>query len=159
MFGRKLRSKMPEIHHHQSETHLEVRDKDAETKQKSKDNIDVRRQAKESNIQVGDKILLEQTKQNKLSTNYEPSPYEVTGKFGNQVIIKSNGGVEYKRNVSHMKLLNEETREPEPEILELPQEGNVTPTETTENQEEAITTTPRPIRERRLPGYLKDYEL
>ncbi|XP_031574959.1 uncharacterized protein K02A2.6-like [Actinia tenebrosa] len=110
MFGRKIHSKIPDIRRINSETYQEVRDKDAEMKQKNKDYVDVKRHAKESSIKVGDKILLEQTKQNKLSTNYEPVPYEVTGKFGNQVVVKSQDGVEYKRNTSQMKLLREQRR-------------------------------------------------
>lgn len=159
MFGRQTRSKIPDIHRYRGESHIDVRDKDAETKQRNKDYVDVKRRAKESSIKVGDKILLEQTKQNKLSTNYEPVPYEVTGRFGNQVVVKSPDGVEYKRNTSQMKILEEEEKETEPEaeVPELPQEEKQTPNETTE--EKAPPTQQRPKRERRLPARLKDYEL
>ena len=159
MFGRQIRSKIPDIHHYRGGSHLDVRDKDAEMKQKNKDYVDVKRGAKESSIKVGDKILLQQKKQDKLSTNYEPVPHEVTGRFGNQVVIKSPDGVEYKRNTSQMKILEEKEKETEleAEVPELPQEEEQTPKVTTE--EEATSTQQRPKRERRLPAHLKDYVL
>ncbi|XP_031570271.1 uncharacterized protein K02A2.6-like [Actinia tenebrosa] len=158
MFGRNIHSKIPDIRRYNSETYQEVRDKDAEMKQKNKDYVDVKRHAKESSIKVGDKILLEQTKQNKLSTNYEPVPYEVNGKFGNQVLVKSQDGVEHKRNTSQMKLLKEETKEVKPE-LEVPELAIEKATHTATPENEGTTVQQRLKRDRRPPAYLKDHVL
>ena len=48
-------------------------------------------------------MLLEKRKENKLSPNYEKEPYQVTARYGDQVQLKSPQGVEYKRNIQHVK--------------------------------------------------------
>ena len=71
-----------------------------EMKQKREDYADTRRGTKESDLQSGDIVLLKQKKENKLSTEFQSIPYEVTGKHGNEVSITSPDGVSYRRNVT-----------------------------------------------------------
>ena len=54
-------------------------------------------------IAVGDAVLLERKRENKLSPSYESQPFEVTARYGDQVVLKSPQGVEYKRNLQHIK--------------------------------------------------------
>ena len=37
-----------------------------------------------------------------MSPSYESQPYEVTARYGDQVVLKSPQGVEYKRNLQHI---------------------------------------------------------
>ena len=50
------------------------------------------RGAKQSDIVEGDKVLLKQIRENKLSPNYEPEPYIATGKDGNAVTLQDTNG-------------------------------------------------------------------
>ena len=92
---------MPEIR--DIELDDEVRDRDTERKMRGKLFADKHRGAQESDISVGDKILIEQKRENKLSTPYQPMPYEVVSKEGNSIIAKSEDGVEVQRNTLHTK--------------------------------------------------------
>ena len=76
-------------------------------KQKSKDYADMRRYAKENDIQVGDKVLIQQPKSNKLTTRFEAEPYRIVGRCGSQATIESPAGVRYKRNISLIKRYQE----------------------------------------------------
>ena len=44
-------------------------------------------------MQEGDWVLLEQKRQNKLSSSYEKEPYKVMTLYGDQIVLRSlNGG-------------------------------------------------------------------
>ena len=81
----------------------QVRDRDSEKKQQAKLYADTRYHAKDRPIIVGDAVLLERKRENKLSLLYESQPYEVTARYDDQVILKSPKGVEYKRDLQHIK--------------------------------------------------------
>jgi hypothetical protein len=125
MFKRKLRTKLPEARTY-TETYTDesVRDRDRVKKEQGKQYTDQRRHAQESDTAVGDEVLVQQRKQNKFSTPFEPEPYKVVDKAGSQVTIESPSGVRYKRNVSHTKpyirrdtsVENSNTPEPQPDI-------------------------------------------
>ena len=68
LFGRRIRTKLPQLQEFTVED--EVRDRDSERKEKGKVYADCKRNAQESKIQEGDKVLLRQEKENKLSTTY-----------------------------------------------------------------------------------------
>ncbi|PIK50919.1 hypothetical protein BSL78_12219 [Apostichopus japonicus] len=75
MFNRKIRTKLPELSGVRE--NVLVSDRDAEMKQKSKDYSDFKRNARDNEIGLGDKVLVRQEKQNKLSPPYNPEPFEV----------------------------------------------------------------------------------
>ena len=80
-----------------------ARDRDTQKKQANKDYVEKRFHARERDVREGDWVLLEQKRQNKLSSSYEKKPYEVMARYGDQVV--SNGG-EYRRNMHHIKAFN-----------------------------------------------------
>ena len=84
-------------------TDFQVRDRDNEMKQKTKDYADLKRNAQESVIEVEDRFLLQQQKQDKLTVRFEADPYHVVDRSGNQITVESPAGVRYKRNISHTK--------------------------------------------------------
>ena len=62
---------------------------------------DKKRHAECLDLSHGDKVLVEQEKQNKLSTPFAPQPYDVT-KSGNSIIIESPEGVQLMRNTQRI---------------------------------------------------------
>ena len=105
LYGRKIRTKMPELEGDDEEerpgtTDQQARDQDAEKKKRGAEAAN--RRAAESDVAEGDKVLLLQRKQNKLSTTFDPDPYSVVSKKGDLVIIE-RGGTQLKRSVGHVK--------------------------------------------------------
>ena len=62
-----------------------------------------RRNAQENDIQEGDLVLMKQKKTDKLSTNFNPNPMKIVSKGRNGVFVESPEGVQYRRNVTHLK--------------------------------------------------------
>ena len=131
----------------------EVQDKDIVAKQKGKDYADNRRNARESDLQQGDQVLLKQNKRNMLDTHFHPEPYKVVDRKGSEVTVQSSTGERYRRNVTHVKKFHTETTQ-----LTTPGQP--------EESVEAKGSSPQPEvalrrsqRERHVPEHLKDYEL
>ena len=80
-----------------------ARQKDAEQKQKGKNHSDERRGVVFSDIKPGDKVLLQQQQSNKLPLPYNPGLFTVADRHGPEVIVKSQDGTTYRRNVAHVK--------------------------------------------------------
>ena len=86
-----------------------VRDRDSEKKQLAKHYAEMRYHSKDRPIAVGDVVLFERKRENKLSPSYESQPYEVAARYGDQVVLKSPQGIDYKRNLQHIKTWRYET--------------------------------------------------
>ena len=110
LFRRVLNTKMPELSGLDDEeadmSDQGARDRDTEKKQANKDYVDKKFHAKERNVQEEDLVLLEQKRQNKLSSSYKKEPYEVMTRYGDQVVLRSSNGGEYRRNMQHIKPFN-----------------------------------------------------
>jgi hypothetical protein len=91
LYRRDYRTKLPQLGESTSES--EVKDRDAERKEKGKIYAD----KVESNIQAGDKVLVKQDKKNKLSTFFNQEPFRVLQKNGNSVLVEADTGIQYKR--------------------------------------------------------------
>ena len=63
---------------------------------------DCKRNACENDSQKGDKVLLRQDRDIKLSTPFKQVPFTVVQKNGNSVLVEADG-VQYQRNVTHVK--------------------------------------------------------
>ncbi|KAJ8362198.1 hypothetical protein AAFF_G00390670 [Aldrovandia affinis] len=85
LFNRKMRGKLPDISTAQAD--LEVRDRDAEQKGKSKIYADGRRGAKYSDVDIGDTVLVKQEKTDKLTTPFNTTPHKVVGKAGAKLLL------------------------------------------------------------------------
>ena len=79
--GREIRTKVPQVKTQMTKdlsTALQTAQvKDRQAKQNTKAYADKRNRASPSDIKPGDKVLLQQARQNKLSTRYDPEPYTV----------------------------------------------------------------------------------
>ena len=100
LFRTRIRTKLPHLQPFSIED--EVRDRDSERKEKGKVYADCQRNAGESEIREGDKVLLRQEKENKLSRPYKQSPFTAIQKNGNSVLIEADG-VQCRRNVTYVK--------------------------------------------------------
>ena len=154
-----------------------VRDRDTQRKQSGKDYADKRFHARDRNVREGDTVLLEKTKENKLSSCYEKEPYEVMSRYGDQVILRSPQGVQYKRNLQHIKPFNTpdlkeqgtslQHAEPptEPKTTEKPamEENPVPTTESPPEPPAVVPTAEQPVRRSgritSRPKALNDYVL
>ena len=103
MFGRELRSKLPELRRDKSVLDEEVRDRDWQKKLQAKAYADNRRSAVPKGVEPGDQVLLKNTRESgKLAPNFEQDPYTVTRREGAEVTVEQNG-VNYRRNSAHVK--------------------------------------------------------
>ena len=100
-------SKLPELRREAPITNEEIRDRDWARKLTQKDYVDAKKHAVESQVEVGDQVLLRNTKINKLSPTYDPSPCEVMDRSRGEVTLRKKDGVEVKRNVSFVKKYQE----------------------------------------------------
>ena len=100
--GRKLKSTLPQIQHDLAPQ--EVRQTDAKRKTEMKEYADRCSHAKNTDLSVGDKVLLKQPKQNKMSTPFKPEPLEIKDKKGS-MITAQNAERTVTRNASFFKKL------------------------------------------------------
>jgi hypothetical protein len=75
----------------ESSLHQEVKERDERLKKNQKDYADSKRRVKCADIKKTDLVLVRQPKSNKMSTKYDPIPYEVTNRRGNRITAIRNG--------------------------------------------------------------------
>ena len=166
--GRKLKSTLPQIQHDLAPQ--EVRQTDAKRKTEMKEYADRCSHAKNTDLSVGDKVLLKQPKQNKMSTPFKPEPLEIKDKKGS-MITAQNAERTVTRNASFFKKLpssvpvqltpsdEEEKFTPSIETAEAADvaEGYHEADEAVEDEPEAPPALRRLERTRRVPEHFKDY--
>ena len=107
LYQRPLRTEVPRVSSQtkrvtfQDQVMLAKR-RDERLKGYMKELADKRNNAKVSELQVGDTVLVKQPKEDKLTPYYRPVPYQVTKKKGNMVTVAHDGHT-ITRNSSHMK--------------------------------------------------------
>ena len=118
-------------------------------------------------------MLLKQTRENKLSPNYEPEPYVVTRKDGNAVILQDANGNNKMRNIAHMKkFVDPESVDKgeidlQPHLAEQPVQSeqdhpDPSPSQAAADTREAPSSplssvASRPVRARQAPAWMQDY--
>lgn len=102
--GRKMKDKIPALNPWTSVMDSEVRDRDTIQKGQMKERADDSRGAKESCIEVGDKVFLRNAPKNKLTPNFSPEVYTVLSAKGGDYTIKSDeSNVVRRRHVTTLK--------------------------------------------------------
>lgn len=81
----------------------DIREKDKLTKLDSKHYADMSRGAKESEITVGDRVLLAQNTRQKGDPMFSEDRFTVLTREGAKVVVQSDRGVQYSRNVQDVK--------------------------------------------------------
>lgn len=104
LFGRPLRTKLPEFYPKQPSCDDTFRHADAAAKTKMKWHADMKYRAKSSNLKVDDIILCRQQKKGNLCSDFEPQPYKVISVKG-PMITALSGTRKITRNSSHFKVL------------------------------------------------------
>lgn len=166
-----MKTKIPSFPERDEE---DIQVKDWIKKKKEKEYADKSRNAKYSQVQVGDQVLVQQPKENKLSPAFETKPYEVVGRTGNEVLLKAPHGGTYRRNVKQVKNLEIDGSVPLDDAddvtdLDLPQSklpddgDDLKITDMDDDQKietdrgDSVHT--RPVRQHKLPDRFKDFVL
>ena len=143
---------------------------DANVKQRMAVYTDAKMKAKPSVVEVGDKVLLQQNHQNKLSTRYNPNPYPVIERRG-PIVRQRDEETPIMRNVSLVhKIPNEVGSEEEDVDVNVGSAENSVDDPGSNGSEEdgpgnedgmhdigGIQPHIRPARQVRAPSYLRDF--
>ena len=157
LFGRELKTKLPELRSADNLLDKGVRDSDWNHKLIHKEHADNKRGAADRSIVPADLVLLKNTKTSgKLEANFESEPYIVQTREGSKVTVRSKEGVEYWRNNSFVKRYN--SPEDVQEATEGATQEAVTSAPNSLPPEESVATS-RPRRTVRMPEKYKDYVL
>ena len=106
LFNRQVRGKLPILKRKSIvNKHKIARENEEKTQKYQKNYIDKRRNAKESDISVGDTVLVKQQYKNKFSSRFDKTPYTVILRKGT-MITAENDTRRITRNVSHFKKFN-----------------------------------------------------
>ena len=171
MYGRKLRTKLPEFSLESLFADDEVRLRDYKFKEKGKEYFDKKNHVKEEQVKEGDIIYLKQKRENKLSPNFSNEPYKVIEKKGNSLQVENTAGVQKRRNIVHMKKVPFENEKCKTDYWNQTKEGEISDfseDESGESQENMtknndihvhnpVVAPGRPTRIRKPPKYLDDY--
>ena len=154
--GRKLKSTLP-VHWQEQAPLKDVRQTDANRKERMKGYADKHNHAKHSDLEIGDRVLVKQPKHNKLSTPFSPEPMEIMEKKGS-MITAQNADRSVTRNSSFFKKVPPSTSVI-PDVNDCDDEiQEDSPTQDV-HVEEPSCQLRRSSRTRRLPTHLRDYEL
>lgn len=153
-FGRQMYTKLPNLPSKANKLakHLNTKFNDQKGKQQMKQYADKRRKAKHSNLQVGDKVLVKQDKQNKLTPPYDPKPFEIVKKKGTMITAKREDK-HITRNSSKFKPVQNAPAMPG----NTDEETDTIPPDLTSNVHNQTPEPRRSTRIRKPPAYLKDY--
>jgi hypothetical protein len=119
--------------------HQQALDASCKSRQKNKVYFDKRNKAKSSEFNVGDAVLLRNSKKGKLQTPYEHQKYQIVKKKGS-MITASNDNRQVTRNSSHFKKFKEK-------------EGETDNPGDKEEQPSKQNTNERPNRKTKPPAY------
>lgn len=161
MFGRKMQDKIPALLKPQGGAlDKEVRERDKQLKEKGKRESDKRRGAKQSDIDVGDCVLLKNLPGNKLTPNFGSERYTVKKMVGGDCIIVSQAeGIERRRNITALKKVPPSTSSTPTKLhAQSSTDPNERPLALSLPQvPDRITNSPPSKRQRKTPAYLKDF--
>lgn len=148
MFGRPVRTLLPNL---KLESPLssdeELRDRDRLAKFKRNSREDERRKAQDTDIKIGDLVLMMQAKREKADSTYKNSLYRVMEIQGNGrcTLLDQETEKIFERNVKHLKKYinrNEEIVVKEKDNNSSGADRNVEPDEATEKEEQRIVGEP-----------------
>lgn len=119
LVGWKFRGTFPCLWTSDSVDRDDIREKDAYSKLESKQYADARRGAKTSNLTVGDRVFLTQQKRFKSDPNFGSEKFTVVAREGAKLVVRSERGVLYSRNVEDAKRITEESDSHESQVEDL----------------------------------------
>ena len=108
LFGRPIAVKLPTTTPKMKDQQLRQRDRDR--KQKCKEAADQRLHTKTSTLRIGDRVLVRQPRYNKLTSFYDPKPYQITRMKGSMVTATRDNHVITRNSSFFKKLLPDQTK-------------------------------------------------
>lgn len=173
LVGWKFRGTFPSLWESNSVEPLDrtdIKEKDAFSKLESKKYADSQRKAKDSALQVGDTVLVASQKKHKSDPEFSAERFSIIARDGAKVIIRSERGVQYSRNIQDVKKVPECLQEiadrtvignAESDVLNTESENNASETgiELEDTLDENIELMQRPKRVIRKPNRFKDMVL
>lgn len=160
LVGWKYRGTFPSLWDSKSGDSLDrdyVRDRDATTKLQSKKYADSHRGAKYSDISVGDIVLMAIPKKGKTDPIFSDERFTVLTRDGAKVVVRSDRGVQYTRNVNDLKHAPLYNRETEENIVHSEDKSEASgENENLNDKDSAETAVKRPARTIRKPERFKD---
>ncbi|KAL5018211.1 hypothetical protein ScPMuIL_003933 [Solemya velum] len=172
LLNRNIKTKLPEYTTKQSKRR-DIEVVDNESKQRMKNYADSKNHAKESQLELGDHVLVKTERRNKLSTPFSPVKYEIVKTKGSLVTAKRGSDL-ITRNSSFFKKVGEENgpieveEEPiDPDLDEIVLSDNGgsliapnderLPNPLADVPKRTSTPMKRPVREKKAPVRMKDY--
>jgi len=106
-------------------------------------------------------VLLQQAAQNKLLTRFDPNPYTVLEHKGPSLILQRGGGRVFMCSVSHVPVrkLHQDTNVQEEEDYDMDADLPQAVNQDMDPPQAVGQDVQRPVRVRRAPPYLKDFQL
>ena len=157
LFNRKIRGKLPSIEKKLVvNRHKEARENEKKSQAYHKSYADNRRNVKDSDIEVGDTVLVKQKRKDKFSSRFSKTPYVVIYRRGTQIIAENDQKHRVKRNVSHFKKFEKTEERPDEIESELDEDfignyNNELERESEQEEQSEQTVNRWPKRERRPP--------
>ena len=143
-----------------SKSHVKAKHADKNAKLRMKVYADKRRNAKRSKLRTGDTVLVQQDKQNKFTTPFDPKPYEIIEKKGSMVTAQREDK-QITRDTSNFKSVGAGTQNTNIQDSAKTRNTNNQSSADTDNtnvKSSGETDTPRrSSRNKTPPAYLKDY--
>lgn len=138
LVGWKFRGTFPYLwdNHENNLDRTEIREKDALSKLESKLYADEKRGAKPSDIVVGDTVILSRAKRCKSDSTFGADKYTVVARDGAKIVVCSDRGVQFSRNVQDAKRVPETFNESATELLSANEHLNEQGQSSTQNNEE-----------------------
>lgn len=113
MFGREMKTKLPELRGALGVCDEETRERDWDKKLQGKEYSDKKRNAVvNEDLKVGDRVLVKNQKNDKMSPNFMLNPCKVVKREKGEITLENDEGVNYKRNVTFVKKFIEPPSEP-----------------------------------------------
>ena len=186
MFGREMKTKLPEITADMNVNDEEYIDKDWRRKIDDKDYADRKRRAGVDEVAVGDQVILKSPKTDKLSCNFGTVPHTVTSRVGGELVVESPDGTSYRRHTTAVKVLPPLNDQNPPGKVLTPLNDQIPPVEVlpplnplndqnhpsnddepptneelpvVDEKEKCVPSSTKPVRKKHLPSKFKDYDI
>lgn len=103
LMGRPVKDLLPSLRTESDLRYEGIRETDAMKKMAGKIYADKRRHAKQSDITVGDTVMIRNYDSGKLEPNFRAERFKVLEKTGSDTIVANEEGVKYRRPVAHLR--------------------------------------------------------
>lgn len=105
MFGRSMKTKLPQSDYHERFDSETFRENDLLNKEKIKKKADERRKVSKPDFQIGDTVLVKNTKKGNMIPPFNPNPFTITDKRHSLIKASNDSGKIITRNSSFFKKL------------------------------------------------------